>query len=250
MPRAAPHSRVVSPIGCRRGPASSTLAPAPAACSASSHRSSAARQDWLLVDADAALLDEAFGRTAGLGTAPRLCRHVVRRCAVTGSTPRGLWRMQTRSAILRRARELAATLLPVRCRCRGVQRAARSGFRVHGSIALITQLAVPFLACLTVDGRDTWLPRHPHDARVRTAFRRDQRQDKGFGPALGAAACGFALARSRSARLHHCVRAERLAHPAHRARHAARLDRRARRAAIATLAGSGGCARHCAAGLP
>ena len=52
---------------------------------------------------------------------------------------------------------------------------------------LCDALTVPFLACLTADGRDTWRPRHPHDALVRTAFRRDMRRDKGFGPALGTA---------------------------------------------------------------
>jgi hypothetical protein len=58
---------------------------------------------------------------------------------------------------------------------------------------LCASLAVPLLACLTVDGRDTWRPFHPLDARVRAAFRRDQRRDKGFGPALGIAASSAAL---------------------------------------------------------
>jgi hypothetical protein len=58
---------------------------------------------------------------------------------------------------------------------------------------LLDSLRVPFLACLTVDGRDTLQPRHPHDALVRAAFRRDQRRDKGFGPALGCAAPSIAL---------------------------------------------------------
>jgi hypothetical protein len=58
---------------------------------------------------------------------------------------------------------------------------------------LFDALHVPFLACLTVDGRDTWAPAHPNDALVRTAFSRDQRRDKGFGPALGSAASPVAL---------------------------------------------------------
>ena len=49
-------------------------------------------------------------------------------------------------------------------------------------------LTVPFLACLTVDGRDTWQPHHPHDTLVRAAFRRDMQRDKGFGLALGTTA--------------------------------------------------------------
>jgi hypothetical protein len=46
---------------------------------------------------------------------------------------------------------------------------------------------------MSVDGRDTWLPRHPTDRAVRTAFRRDQRRDKGLGLALGNDAADVAL---------------------------------------------------------
>jgi hypothetical protein len=50
---------------------------------------------------------------------------------------------------------------------------------------LTSVLRTPFFACLTVDGRDAFLPRHPLDRTVLRAFRRDQGRDKGFGPALG-----------------------------------------------------------------
>src|SRR5207248_1359593 len=50
---------------------------------------------------------------------------------------------------------------------------------------LLVQLRTPFYASLTVDGRDTWLPRHPADSAVKLAFQRDQRREKGLGPALG-----------------------------------------------------------------
>jgi hypothetical protein len=50
---------------------------------------------------------------------------------------------------------------------------------------LVAALRTPLLACLSVDGRDAWLPPHPLDAVVRAGFRRDQGRDKGFGPALG-----------------------------------------------------------------
>ncbi|HME26473.1 MAG TPA: class I SAM-dependent methyltransferase, partial [Acetobacteraceae bacterium] len=53
---------------------------------------------------------------------------------------------------------------------------------------LCDTLTVPLLACLTIDGRDVWRPHHPLDTFVRTAFRRDMRRDKGFGPALGTTA--------------------------------------------------------------
>ena len=60
---------------------------------------------------------------------------------------------------------------------------------------LCDTLTVPFLACLTVDGRNAWKPHHPLDALVRAAFRRDMRRDKGFGPALGTTAPNALLAR-------------------------------------------------------
>lgn len=47
---------------------------------------------------------------------------------------------------------------------------------------------VPVLIALSVDGRVAWTPEDPDDATVRRLFRRDQARDKGFGPALGAAA--------------------------------------------------------------
>ena len=73
---------------------------------------------------------------------------------------------------------------------------------------LVATLSTPLLACLNVDGRDAFLPRHPLDAAVRGGFRADQGRDKGFGPALGPcapaalhaalAAAGFAAASAPS----------------------------------------------------
>jgi hypothetical protein len=50
---------------------------------------------------------------------------------------------------------------------------------------LASGLTTPLLACLSVDGRDRFLPAHPLDGIVMKGFRRDQSRDKGFGPALG-----------------------------------------------------------------
>ncbi len=184
-------------------------------------------QDWTLVDADAALLDDAFGRTAAWA------RRQGFAATSTGdellvSTPRGLWRMQTQQSDLANdvlQQQLLLHPLPLREGVRGrgrrqyrtsplpttPSRKGRGSAIAHARAdaiicsalldlisaraleRLIDQLTVPFLACLTVDGRDAWLPHHPSDARVRTAFRRDQQRDKGFGPALGAAAPAFAL---------------------------------------------------------
>jgi SAM-dependent methyltransferase len=50
---------------------------------------------------------------------------------------------------------------------------------------LAGMLDVPFLACLSVDGRDAWMPPMAGDTIIRAGFRRDQTRAKGFGHALG-----------------------------------------------------------------
>lgn len=63
----------------------------------------------------------------------------------------------------------------------------------HWLESLTARLAVPFLASLTIDGRQSWQPLHRADARIRATLRRDWHRDKGFGPALGASAPAMAL---------------------------------------------------------
>ncbi len=143
-------------------------------------------QDWTLIDADAALLDEAFGRTAAWARRQGF--------AATSSgdtllvyTPCGTWRMRglalgiaPDAMTLPEADAVVCTALLDLMSANWLER-------------LIDSLAVPFLACMTVDGRDSWLPRHPADAVVTKAFRRDQRRDKGSGPASATAASSAAL---------------------------------------------------------
>jgi hypothetical protein len=172
-------------------------------------------QDWVLVDADAALLDEAFGRTAAWARRRGFAATAVGD-ELSVSTPHGLWRIQ---AVVR---ELAAPSLAqgswpalwppsTSFLCTGGKDADGRAEPGHDEVRgrsvdaivcsalldlvsrmwlsrLCDLLTVPFLACLTVDGRDAWRPHHPYDALVRAAFRRDTRRDKGFGPALGIAA--------------------------------------------------------------
>jgi hypothetical protein len=57
----------------------------------------------------------------------------------------------------------------------------------------------PLLAALSVDGRVAFAPGDGEDAAVLAAFAGDQRRDKGFGPALGAAAPGMLAALLRDA---------------------------------------------------
>jgi SAM-dependent methyltransferase len=189
-------------------------------------------QDWIIVDRDADLLDEAFGRTAAwarrqgfAATAPG-DRLLV-------STPHGLWRMQAVQRDLtvsfpsplgrgsgggagRHKAEVGTlpfdrTTPPPYPLPKGEGEnvpAPASAYPDADAVLcsalldlvsaawlgqLFDSLHVPFLASLTVDGRDAWQPRHPNDALVRSAFRRDQRREKGFGPALGLAASSATL---------------------------------------------------------
>jgi SAM-dependent methyltransferase len=144
-------------------------------------------QDWTLVDMDGAVLDEAFGRTAAwarrrgyAATAPG--------DELLVSTPKGLWRMRTLNALLPPSADAQ--------HCDAILCSALLDLVSAPWLGrLCDTLKVPFLACLNVDGRDSWLPRHPFDALVRTAFRRDMHRDKGSGAALGTSAPGLLTAR-------------------------------------------------------
>jgi hypothetical protein len=200
-------------------------------------------QDWILVDSDAALLDEAFGRTAAWARRQGFAATAPGETLLV-STPHGLWRMQAVQRDLTLVNEKSEKSSPSPLG-RGLGGRVKPHEVAHGdndtivhrvgatpppnplpkgegenptapvgifldadavlcsalldlvSAAwlgrLIDALRIPFLACLTVDGRDVWQPNHPNDAIVRSAFRRDQRRDKGIGPALGAAAPSVAL---------------------------------------------------------
>lgn len=115
--------------------------------------------DWLLVDSDTALLGAAQGRTAVRTRALDLARDVgaLDLSAVDGVT--------------------AAAF------CDLVSAAWLEAFA-----ARVARFGVPVLIALTVDGRLDLHPGDPEDPAVLGRFRRHQRRDKGFGPALGGAA--------------------------------------------------------------
>ncbi len=48
-----------------------------------------------------------------------------------------------------------------------------------------------FYAALNYDGRTQWTPTHPFDDSILHAFNKDQRRDKGLGPALGPESCNY-----------------------------------------------------------
>lgn len=115
---------------------------------------------WRLVDGDAALLAEARARLPGASV-----RHAD----------------LARSADWSMLRD-----------CDGVTASALCDLVSGAWIAALVRAAArgrrPLLLTLSVDGRVAFSPPDACDGMVLDAFRRDQRRDKGFGPALGPAA--------------------------------------------------------------
>jgi len=145
-------------------------------------------QSWTFVDSDPALLDAAFNVTAdwAMTRGHRITR--------TDSTLRihtqtGIWQMDGELHDLANMpgdlplREADAVL------CSALLDLVSQNWIDRLSYAL----RVPFLAALSVDGRDAWLPHHPADPLIRAGFRRDQSRDKGFGRALGPHAAAVAM---------------------------------------------------------
>ncbi len=136
-------------------------------------------QAWLLVDADAGLLEHALAITAAWADV----HGFAVRSALDGLTLRtqgGIWRLTTRVADL-------ADLAPLDIG--QADAIVCSALLDLVSARWIARLAAatrgPVLACLNVDGHDATCPPHAADRAVTTGFRRDQARDKGFGPALG-----------------------------------------------------------------
>lgn len=131
-----------------------------------------AEQHWVLVDSDAALLEQV-------------------------EPPLGI-------TVTRRSCDLAEDLAPLFDPVPDLVTAS-AFFDLCGA-AWITRLAdavadagALFYTGLTYDGRENWTPAHPLDAQVLAAFHEDQRRDKGLGPALGPGAT-TALAEALGAR--------------------------------------------------
>ena len=131
-------------------------------------------QEWLLIDADAALLDEARARLPAFTTASAARVRIDTRTQNLGALHPQIFagrQLVTASALLdlvsdRWLRELAA-------RCRAA-----------GAIALLA---------LTYNGQSRCDPAEPEDDAIRLLMNRHQkRSDKGFGPAAGPDAVGAA----------------------------------------------------------
>jgi hypothetical protein len=149
-------------------------------------------QTWTFADADENLLDTALALTAGWarrrGFAATSPRGAGGSSLVLG-TPGGSWCIETQVSDLA---EMPRGL-PLQAVDAVVCSALLDLVSGNWMERLVAALRVPFYASMTVDGRDAWLPRHAADRAVQTAFRADQRRDKGLGMALGDGAPGLAL---------------------------------------------------------
>jgi hypothetical protein len=134
-------------------------------------------QDWTLADADRALLERAFADIAAWAAAQRLPTTATA-TRLTIHAPHGAWRIE--------AEQLDLAAPPPLNRYDAVACSALLDLVSTQWIeALASKLKKPLLACLSVDGRDAFLPAHTLDRTILAAFRRDQQREKGFGLALG-----------------------------------------------------------------
>ena len=148
-------------------------------------------QSWIFADADADLLDKALGWTAEWAKRRGFTAVLSggEKSSLVLGTASGAWRIETLVTDLAEA----PRGLPLQAVDAVVCSALLDLVSRAWMERLIAALRVPFYASMTVDGRDAWLPRHPADRAVRTAFKADQRRDKGLGVALGDGASDIAL---------------------------------------------------------
>lgn len=140
-------------------------------------------QAWTMLDADADLLDDGFERTAAWAER-RGWKVTSPSGALIVHAPGGAWRIEARLADL----SDGAGALPLAGHDAVVCSALMDLVSAAWAGGLVDSLSVPFLACLTVDGRDRFIPARAGDRLVAQGFARHMRRDKGFGPAMGQAA--------------------------------------------------------------
>jgi hypothetical protein len=139
-------------------------------------------QAWTLVDADEALLEDGFERTAAWAldqgwkvTSPS--------GALLVHAPGGAWRIEARVVDFGGSPDA----LPLTGHDAVVCSALMDLVSPAWAKRFASSLTVPFLACLNVDRRDRFIPPRPGDALIARGFSRHMRRDKGFGPAMGQA---------------------------------------------------------------
>lgn len=124
------------------------------------------RQQWLVVDHDAALLRRWPPSASGPGFEADIVCQQMDLAQGLETLPWHAARLVTASALL----DLV------------------SAAWLQRLVTAAVAARVALLFTLSVDGRHDWVPSDPLDSKVSRLFGEHQRRDKGFGPALGAAA--------------------------------------------------------------
>lgn len=140
-------------------------------------------QVWTMLDADGELLSAGFDRTAAWAER-RGWKVTSPSGALIVHAPGGAWRIEARVA------DVGAdpASVPLAGQDAVVCSALMDLVSAAWARGFAARLSVPFLACLTVDGRDRFIPGRAGDRLVARAFARHMRRDKGFGRAMGQAA--------------------------------------------------------------
>lgn len=120
---------------------------------------------WRLVDHDAMLLDEALKRHGKLC----LIEDYQSDLTIINELPLGGANLVTASALF----DLASNKF------------------VDELVAELVERKIGLYAALNYDGTTEWLPAHSFDQAVLDAFNKDQKRDKGMGPALGPHASSY-----------------------------------------------------------
>jgi SAM-dependent methyltransferase len=141
-----------------------------------------ARQHWTLVDFDAGLLAAARARLTEWADEAREQGEEL----VLAKGDRTIT-VDTRQVDLDKDLEWVLGWQPDLVTAAALFDLASKRFIERFVAALATQ-RIPLYTVLTYDGRESWRPAHPADARMLAAFTHHQRGDKGFGPAEGALA--------------------------------------------------------------
>jgi SAM-dependent methyltransferase len=161
---------------------------------------------WVLADADADLMAEAFDAMIDGAEAMGWRATWPQKHALLLHAPRGAWRIEGVLTDLARVPEGLPLAEVDAVTCSALCDLVSEAWVERLADALAAR-HLPFYSALNVSGRDRFSPPMPGDALVARGFARDQRRPKGFGgPALGAAA-PEAIARAFARRGYRVLRA-------------------------------------------
>jgi hypothetical protein len=148
-----------------------------------------ARQHWVLIDHDAALLADACDALAAWADAVRPTTAGLELEKADKSV-----RVEVKNVDLAADPAAFATHTPDLVTAAALLDLVSEPW-IERFAAALSEARLPLYAVLDYDGSNTWSPPHPADAKMLAAFQRHQTRDKGFGPAVGSRAHALAAAR-------------------------------------------------------